>query len=58
MPSSKPFFAAAALLGLCAFGQSAADSTFNLALPEHRGKLKWTAEGFNDPVVVVLTHEC
>jgi tetratricopeptide (TPR) repeat protein len=39
-------FLAVALLGLSAFAQNSADSTFTLALPDHRGQLKWTANGF------------
>jgi hypothetical protein len=47
MASSKPLLAAVVLVGFSAFSQSAADPTFTLALPEHRGQLKWTADGFN-----------
>jgi len=37
---------AVVLLGLSASAQALPDSTFNLALPDHHGQLKWTADGF------------
>src|ERR1039457_4137663 len=38
-------FTALALTGL-AIAQSRSDSDFRLALPDHRGQLRWSAEGF------------
>jgi hypothetical protein len=37
---------AAVALRFCAAAQTATDTGFKLALPEHRGQLSWSAEGF------------
>jgi hypothetical protein len=37
---------AAVALRFCAAAQTATDTDFKLALPEHRGQLSWSAEGF------------
>jgi tetratricopeptide (TPR) repeat protein len=33
-------------IGLSAFAQTQADGNFKLALPDHRGQLRWSADGF------------
>ncbi|HEY6337201.1 MAG TPA: tetratricopeptide repeat protein [Candidatus Sulfotelmatobacter sp.] len=38
--------AAALILSTSAFGQDTPDEPFNLALPEHKGQLQWSAPGF------------
>jgi hypothetical protein len=35
-----------AVVGISALAQTTRDSNFKLALPDHRGQLRWTADGF------------
>jgi hypothetical protein len=47
MAQASLLFTAAALFGSCALAQTGPDSSFQLALPNHQGQLRWSAEGFS-----------
>ena len=46
MKLSRPLFAAMAVLTVSGYAQTAATTEFKLALPDHKGQLRWSADGF------------
>jgi len=46
MKRAGAVFTVIAVISISAFSQTTSDNSFKLALPDHKGQLRWSAEGF------------